>query len=170
MSLTRRDYCSLILENFLKEDLGYMDFDAEHVAKAYEQAHEHFSTTDAYILSDYRLATATQLDMAILYGYVCKPARVLSASEYQDVAVITALAPNRQEFLQELLDYARARSNRDPKYNSLYHEDFREFLDYFKNMVGEHQRDFRQSLEHTTIVSPEAAVDDDRVASDYVDA
>jgi hypothetical protein len=122
------------------------------------------------MLSDYRLATATQLDMAILYGYICKPARVLSASEYQDVAVITALAPSRQEFLQELLDYARARSNRDPSYQSLYHEDFREFLDYFKNMVGEHQKAFPRSLEHTTIVSPVAAVDDDRVASDYVDA
>tara|TARA_R100000654_G_scaffold61630_1_gene88567 strand:- start:451 stop:786 length:336 start_codon:yes stop_codon:yes gene_type:complete len=110
---------------------------------------------------------ATQLDMAIIYGYVCKPARVLSATEYQDVPVITALAPNRQEFLQALLDYARARSNRDPKYSSVYYEDFRDFFDYFRTMVGEHQKAFRPvAVSDDT----EADVDEDRIASDYVDA
>ena len=168
MSLSRDDYRSRILEDFLEDVLGYKD--GAQIAKAYEQAHEHFSNTDPLMLSDYRLATATQLDMAILYGYICKPAKIIDAFEHGDLPIIQALAPSRQEFLQELLDYARARSNRDPKYNSLYHEDFREFLDYFKNMVGEHQKAFPRSLEHTTIVSPVAAVDDDRVASDYVDA
>ena len=164
MSLSRDDYRSRILEDFLEDVLGYKD--GAQIAKAYEQAHEHFSNTDPLMLSDYRLATATQLDMALLYGYICKPARVLSASEYQDVAVITALAPNRQEFLQELLDYARARSNRDPRYNSLYHEDFREFFNYFKNMVGEHQKAFRPvAVSEDT----EADVDDDRCESDYAD-
>ena len=170
MSLSRRDYCGVILESFLKERLGYIDFEAEHVAKAYEQAHDHFSTTDPLMLSDYRLATPTHLDMAILYGYICKPARVLSASEYQDVPIIKALAPSRQEFLAMLLDYARVKSTRTGAYKSYHTDEFREFFDYFKSMVGQHQRDFPLSLEHTTIVSPEAAVDDDRVASDYVDA
>ena len=170
MSLTRRDYCGVILESFLKERLGYIDFDAEHVAKAYEQAHEHFTTTDTSMLSDYRLATVTHLDMAILYGYICKPAKIIDASEYEDMPIIQALAPMRQEFLAMLLDYARVKSTRTGAYKSYHTDEFREFFDYFKDMVGQHQRDFPRSLEHTTIVSPEAAVDDDRVASDYVDA
>ena len=168
MSLSRDDYRSRILEDFLEDVLGYKD--GAQIAKAYEQAHEHFSNTDPLMLSDYRLATATQLDMAILYGYICKPARVLSASEYQDVAVITALAPNRQEFLQELLDYARARAKKDTRYETYYSDEYREFYGYFKMAVEDHKRDFSSALEHTTIVSPVAAVDDDRVASDYVDA
>ena len=169
MSLSRRDYCGVILENFLKERLGYIDFDAEHVAKAYEQAHEHFATTDTSMLSDYRLATVTHLDMAILYGYICKPAKIIDAFEYGDLPIIQALAPSRQEFLAMLLDYARVKSTRTGAYKSYHTDEFREFFDYFKSMVGQHQRDFRQSLEHTTIVSPEAAVDDDRCESDYAD-
>ena len=172
MSLTRRDYCGVILENFLKERLGYIDFEAEHVAKAYEQAHEHFTTTDTSMLSElpYRLATVTHLDMAILYGYICKPAKIIDASEYQDLPIIQSLAPNRQEFLAMLLDYARVKSTRTGAYKSYHTDEFREFFDYFKSMVGQHQRDYRQSLEHTTIVSPEADVDEDRIAADYVDA
>ena len=165
MSLSRDDYRSRILEDFLEDVLGYKD--GASLAEAYEEAHEHFSNTDPLMLSDYRLTMATQLDMAIIYGYVCKPARVLSATEYQDVPVITALAPNRQEFLQALLDYARARSNRDPKYSSVYYEDFRDFFDYFRTMVGEHQKAFRPvAVSDDT----EADVDEDRIASDYVDA
>ena len=170
MSLSRRDYCGVILENFLKERLGYIDFDAEHVAKAYEQAHEHFTTTDTAMLSDYRLATVTHLDMAILYGYICKPAKIIDASEYQDMPIIQALAPSRQEFLQMLLDYARVKSSRTGAYKSYHTDEFREFFDYFEDMVDKHADDFSQGLSLTTIVSPEAAVDDDRVASDYVDA
>lgn len=164
MSLSRDDYRSRILEDFLEDVLGYKD--GTNLAEAYEEAHEHFSNTDPLMLSDYRLATTTQLDMAITYGYICKPARVLSASEYQDVPIITALAPHRQEFLQELLNYARARSNRDPRYQSLYYEDFREFFDYFKNMVGEHQKAF-QPVEVSE--DTEADIDDDRCESDYAD-
>ena len=170
MSLSRRDYCGVILENFLKERLGYIDFEAEHVAKAYEQAHEHFTTTDTAMLSDYRLATVTHLDMAILYGYICKPAKILDASEYRDLPIIQALAPSRQEFLQMLLDYARVKSTRTGAYKSYHTDEFREFYDYFEDMVDKHADDFSQGLTHTTIVSPEATVDDDRVASDYVDA
>ena len=170
MSLTRRDYCGVILESFLKERLGYIDFDAEHVAKAYEQAHEHFTTTDTSMLSDYRLATVTHLDMAILYGYICKPAKIIDASEYEDLPIIQALAPSRQEFLAMLLDYARVKSTRTGAYKSYHTDEFREFFDYFEDMVDKHADDFSQGLSLTTIVSPEAAVDDDRVASDYVDA
>ena len=170
MSLTRRDYCGVILESFLKERLGYIDFDAEHVAKAYEQAHEHFTTTDTAMLSDYRLATVTHLDMAILYGYICKPAKIIDAFEHGDLPIIQALAPSRQEFLAMLLDYARVKSTRTGAYKSYHTDEFREFYDYFEDMVDKHADDFSQGLSHTTIVSPEAAVDDDRVASDYVDA
>jgi len=170
MSLTRRDYCGVILESFLKERLGYIDFDAEHVAKAYEQAHEHFSTTDTSMLTSYRLATVTHLDMAILYGYICKPAKIIDASEHEDLPIIKALAPSRQEFLAMLLDYARVKSTRTGAYKSYHTDEFREFFDYFEDMVDKHADDFSQGLSLTTIVSPEAAVDDDRVASDYVDA
>ena len=168
MSLSRDDYRSRILEDFLEDVLGYKD--GASLAKAYEEAHDHYCNTNRLRLSDYRLAKATHLDMAILYGYICEPARELGASEYQDVPVITALAPSRQEFLEELLDYARARAKKDTRYETYYSDEYREFYGYFKMAVEDHKRDFSSALEHTTIVSPEAAVDDDRVASDYVDA
>ena len=164
MSLSRKDYRSLILEDFLKDVLGYAD--PAEMAEAYEDAHDHYCNTNPLKLSDYRLAKATHLDMAILYGYICEPARELGISEYQDVAVITALAPHRQEFLEELLDYARARAKKDTRYKTYYNDEYREFYGYFKMAVEDHKRAFQPvAVSEDT----EADIDDDRCESDYAD-
>ena len=144
--MDRSNYHSHIIEPFLRDYYRWPSDIADRYARAMFEAHQMICTTDTGVLMDMRAAMPNVFDMAITYSYVNPYVAELTESWVDNLgfdASQTIVWKNaRQTWLGELLDYAEARKNRDPKYRTYDSEVWAEFFDEFKFVPARHRNEF----------------------------
>ena len=144
--MDRSDYHSKIIMPFLRDYYRWPDDIATRYAGAMFEAHQLVCTTDTGVLMDMRTAMPNVFDMAITYSYVNPYVAELTEGWVENIgfeAIQTiAWKDARQAWLNDLLDYAKDRMNKNPKYRTYDSDDFREFFDEFKNIPGKHRNEF----------------------------
>ena len=142
--MDRSDYHSSIILPFLRDHYKWPDDIADRYARAMQEAHQMVCSTDTGGLMDMRAALPNVFDMAITYSYVNPHVMRLSHGWVNDVvenSLQRDWAIARQAFLRELLDYTKARMNKDPKYRTYDSEVFATFYTEVRSVPGLHRRE-----------------------------
>ncbi len=144
--MDRSDYHSKIIMPFLRDYYKWPDDIADRYARGMLEAHQMICTSDTGVLMDMRAAVPNVFDMAITYSYVNPYVAELTEDWVDNLGfepVQTIVWKNaRQAWLNDLLDYAELRKNRDPKFRTYDSEVWAEFFDEFKNTPGKHRNEF----------------------------
>ena len=144
--MDRSDYHSKIILPFLRDYYKWPDDIADRYARGMNEAHQMVCTSDTSVLMDMRAAMPNVFDMAITYSYVNPYVAELTESWVDNLGfegVQTIVWKNaRQTWLTDLLSYAAARMNKDPKYRTYDSEVFAEFFEEFKNTPTRHRNEF----------------------------
>lgn len=144
--MDRSDYHSKIIMPFLRDYYIWPDDISDRYSRAMSEAHQLICTTDSGVLGDMRAAIPNVFDMAITYSYVNPYVAELTESWVSNLGfeVIQTMVwkDARQTWLGELLDYAEARKNRDPKYRTYDSEVWAEFFEEFKSVPARHRNEF----------------------------
>ena len=144
--MDRSNYHSHIIMPFLRDYYIWPDNMADRYSRAMHEAHQLICTTDSGVLMDMRAAMPNVFDMAITYSYVNPYVAELTEDWVDNLGfepVQTIVWKNaRQAWLNDLLDYAELRKNRDPKFRTYDSEVWAEFFDEFKNTPGKHRNEF----------------------------
>ena len=144
--MDRSNYHSHIIMPFLRDYYIWPDNMADRYSRAMHEAHQLICTTDSGVLMDMREAMPNVFDMAITYSYVNPYVTELTES-WVDNLGFEGVQPivwknARQTWLTDLLSYAAARKNKDPKYRTYDSEVWAEFFDEFKNTPARHRNEF----------------------------
>ena len=144
--MDRSNYHSQIIMPFLRDHYIWPDDISDRYARAMNEAHQMICTTDSGVLGDMRAAMPNVFDMAITYSYVNPYVAELTEGWVDNLGfepAQTIVWKNaRQVWLNELLDYAEARKNKDPKYRTYDSEVWSEFFEEFKNTPARHRNEF----------------------------
>ena len=144
--MDRSDYHSKIIMPFLRDYYIWPDDISDRYARAMNEAHQMVCTTDAGVLGDMRAALPNVFDMAITYSFVNPYVAELTESWVSNLGfeVIQTMVwkDARQAWLNDLLDYAKDRMNKSPKYRTYDSETFAEFFEEFKRVPGKHRNEF----------------------------
>ena len=144
--MDRSNYHSHIIMPFLRDYYIWPDNMADRYSRAMHEAHQMVCTTDVGVLGDMRAALPNVFDMAITYSFVNPYVTELTESWVDNLgfdAVQTIVWKNaRQTWLSELLDYAEARKNKDPRFRTYDSEAWSEFFDEFKSVPARHRNEF----------------------------
>ena len=144
--MDRSDYQSKIIMPFLRDYYKWPDDIADRYARGMLEAHQMICTSHTGVLMDMRAAMPNVFDMAITYSYVNPYVAELNESWVDNLGferVQTIVWKDaRQVWLNDLLEYAKARMNRDPKYRTYDSEVFAEFFNEFKRTPGKHRNEF----------------------------
>ena len=144
--MDRSDYHSKIILPFLRDYYRWPDDISDRYARGMNEAHQMVCTSDTSVLMDMRAAMPNVFDMAITYSYVNPYVAEFTESWVDNLgfdAAQTIVWKNaRQAWLNDLLKYAEARMNKDPKYRTYDSEVFAEFFEEFKNTPAKHRNEF----------------------------
>jgi len=144
--MDRSDYHSKIILPFLRDYYIWPDDISDRYARAMNEAHQMVCTTDAGVLGDMRAALPNVFDMAITYSFVNPYVAELNEGWVDNLGferIQTIVWKDaRQAWLNDLLDYAELRKNKDPRFRTYDSEAWAEFFEEFKNTPGRHRNEF----------------------------
>ena len=166
--MDRSSYHSYIILPFLRDYYKWPDDISDRYARGMNEAHQMICTSDTGVLMDMRAAMPNVFDMAITYSYVNPYVAELTESWVDNLGLEPAQTivwkNARQVWLNELLDYAEMRKNKDPKYRTYDSEVWSEFFEEFKNTPARHRNEFIVVSDGVLIAEAEARSIESRTA------